>query len=561
MFSQKVLITSLALLLTIMSWGQKPRFKDKKVAKNVQSHINYLTSDDLAGRYIATLGEKMSADYIATQFEQIGLDADGDNGYLQQIGIPNLRMAEAKSSLSLSDKALTLFTDFYPINISANNGQYTGEAVNLGYGIDDPGLKQENYKGKDIKGKAVIINLDIPGGINEHNRFMAWEGAEMRAKYAISKGAVVVLYHTTNKDLIPKGTLEKTLEHAGKPILFVKRDLGKKDIPKIDLSLHVMLITVSAHNVVGKVNNNANHTIILAAHHDHLGAGNTGKTQPEYKNQIHRGADNNASGVAALIELAREIKSKPKKYANHNYIFVALTGAEENSLGAKYYTKSNSFNTIEPSYMLNLDMVGHLDSTTKELSIEGVGTSTLWKDALTNTKICKRKIKSINTTYLGSKQGDTYSFNMKGIPSLNITTSIQEYTNTPNDVASVINYGGEAFIIRYAKKLICNLDEVERLDLVKTVTEEDLSSNLKVSLGVVPNLSYKADGILVGDLEESSIAQKAGILQGDIIVQIDNSAVLDLQAYINALTKVNIGDTSSVTIVRGKETKTLPLQF
>lgn len=561
MFSKNAFTILLLTLFTFASFGQKPWFKDKKVAANVQSHVEYLTSDDLAGRYIATPGEKMSADYIATQFKEIGLNADGDDGYLQYIPIPNLRMAQANSSLKLGNEVLTLFTDFYPINISANNGHYIGEAVNLGYGIEDAGLKHDDYKGKDVKDKAVIINLDIPGGINAHNRFMAWEGTEMRAEYAIAKGARAVLFHTTNKDIIPNGTLEKTLIHAGKPILFIKRDLGKKDLEKIEMTLQVMLLTVSAHNVIGKIDNKANHTVILAAHHDHLGGGNTHQILPQYKNQIHRGADNNASGVAALIELAKTIKAKPKKYGNHNYIFVALTGAENNFSGAKYFVKSKSFGSVEPSYMLNLDMIGHLDSTTKELTLKGVGTSPYWNTAIEDTKICKRKIKNINTIYLGTKKSDANAFYMNGAPGLNVTTGIQEYTNTPNDVGSVVNYGGEAYIIRYIQKLIQTLDEVERIEMAKTVTEEDLSSYLNVAFGVVPNLSYKADGILVGDTETNSIAHKAGIMPGDIIIQLGESRVLDLSSYANTLSMLKVGDTTNVTIVRGKETKTLPIQF
>ncbi len=561
MLSKQGFTTTLALVLVTLAWGQKPHFKDKKVASNIQSHISYLTSEELAGRYVATAGEKMSADYIALQFEEIGLTPDGDDGYLQYIPIPNLRMAQANSTLTLGDDVLTLFTDYYPITISANNGNHIGEAINIGYGVEDAGLKHNDYKGKDITNKAVIINLDIPGGTNQHNRFMSWEGAEMRAQYAIAKGARAVLFHTTNEDLVPGGTLEKTLEHLGKPILFVKRDLGKKDINEIELNLQVMLLTVNAHNVVGKIDNNAQHTVILAAHHDHIGVGNANKVLAEYKNQIHYGADNNASGVAALIELAKAIKAKPKKYANHNYIFVALTGAEENFMGSKYFVNSKSYGTIEPSYMLNLDMIGHLDSTAKELTLKGAGTSPSWTTAISNTRICKRKIQTINTTYLAPKESDATFFYMRGAPGLHITTGIQDYTNTPSDIASVINYGGEAFIVRYVNKLIRTLDKEERLQITKTVTERDLSSNLTVSFGVVPNLAYKADGILVGDTEANSIAQKAGILPGDIIIQVGDSLTTDLQAYTNSLTSLQAGDTTSVTIIRGKETKTLPLQF
>ena len=459
MFLKKITIVSITLLLCIASFGQKPRFKDKRVAARVKAHIEYLSSNDLEGRYTATNGEKMSAEYIAGQFEKMELVPKGDIGYLQYIGVPNMRMAQPKSSLKIGDEALTLFTDFYPINISANNGRYTGEAVNVNYGIEDPGLKNLDYAEKDVKGKAVIINLDIPGGTTQHNRFIAWEDAEMRAQYAISLGARAVLFYTTNKELKPSGKLEKTLEHIGKPVLFVNRDLSKITTEQIDLNLDVMLLTIQAHNIIGQIDNGSDHTVLITAHHDHLGSGNNSQTLPQYKNQIHNGADNNASGIAALLELAREITSKPKKYSNYNYMFVAFTGSELDQLGSRFFVKSKPFGTIETNYVINLDMIGHLDSTNKELFINGTATSTTMKSILSTLKISKRKIIKVNTDEHDIGRSDMESFRKFGLPAVLISTGKQTYSNTPNDDSSIINYGGEAFIIRYLTKMIRTLDK------------------------------------------------------------------------------------------------------
>ncbi len=459
MFLKKITIVSITLLLSIASFGQKPRFRDKKVAANVKKHIEYLASNDLEGRYTATNGEKMSAEYIAGQFEKMGLVPEGDSGYLQYVGVPNLRMTQPKSSLKIGDEVLMLFTDFYPINISANNGRYTGEAINVNYGIEDPGLKNLDYEKKDVKGKAVIINLDIPGSSNQHNRFVAWEDAEMRAQYAISLGARAVLFYTTNKALKPSGKLEKTLEHIGKPVLFVNRDLSKITTEHIDLNLDVMLLTLQAHNIIGQIDNRSAHTVIITAHHDHLGSGNNSQIQPQYKNQIHNGADNNASGVAALLELAREISSKPKKYSTYNYMFVAFTGSELNQLGSQFFVTSKPFESIETNYVLNLDMVGHLDSANKELFINGTATSTTMTSILSSVKISKRKIINVNMSGHDLGSSDMESFLKFGMPAVLISTGKQSYSNTPNDDSRIINFGGEAFVIRYLSKMIRTLDK------------------------------------------------------------------------------------------------------
>lgn len=471
MFPKKPILTSLTLILCLASFGQKPRFKDKRVAARVKTHIEYLSSNDLEGRYTATSGEKKSAEYIAGQFEKIGLIPKGDIGYLQHIEVPNMRMAQPNSSLKLGNDVLTLFTDFYPINISSNNGRYTGEAIHMNYGIEDPGLNHLDYEGKNVKGKAVIINLDIPGGLNQHNRFMSWEDAEMRVEYAISRGARAILFYTTNNALKPSGKLEKTLENTGKPVLFINRDLSNITTEQIDLNLDIMLLSVQAHNIIGTIENESDYTVVITAHHDHLGIGNNRQTPPAFKNQIHRGADNNASGIAALLELAREITSKPKKYRTYNYMFVAFTGAELEQLGSRFFVESKPFGSIETNYVLNLDMVGHLDSTGKELFISGAERSATLESILSTTKIAKHKIIKVNTNGHDIGPSDLESFHTFDVPTVLVTTGKQSYSNTPEDNLSVINFGGEAYIIRYLTKTIRRLDQHPPLRITNTAKQ------------------------------------------------------------------------------------------
>lgn len=557
MFPKKIIVLSIALFLGLFSWGQKPFFKDKKVATRVQQTIEYLASDNLRGRLAATEGEKQSAEYIAAKFESIGLLADGEDGYMRSIGVTNLRMTKPSSSLQIGGESLALFTDFYPVSISANNGRYTGNAVNVGHGIVDKGLNHDDYANKDVAGKAVIINLDIPGGPNEHNRFIAWEGIELRAQYAAGKGAIALIFYTTNKDLVPSGELQKTRKHIGKPVVFVNKDLSNTEIEPVQLQLDILLNVASAYNVVGKIENNAQYTVVLAAHYDHLGEG----TKTQNPGEIHFGADNNASGVAALLELARELKSKPKKYKNYNYLFVALTGSEQDSRGAKNFISNKSFGSIETNYFINLDMVGHLDSTNKALQVCGVGTSYQWNDIIENTKIWKRKIATISTPFVAPLESDYKTLYQGGMPGLHITTGTQTYTNTPQDKPSVINYGGEAYIIRYITKMIQELDQSDRIVPAKIVTESTVNANASKVLGIYLDAKYAADGILVRAIIPNSNAKNAGILAGDIIIKLGTTAVSDMATYGNALNQIQEITETTVTIVRGNETKTLSLQF
>jgi Zn-dependent M28 family amino/carboxypeptidase len=165
------------------------------------------------------------------------------------------------------------------------------------------------------------------------------------------------------------------------------------------------------------------------------------------------------------------ITKKPKKYSTYNYVFVALTGEEQNQLGAEYFVESTPFYT-EPNAVINLDMIGHLDSNQKEIFIQGINTAPGWSNILAATKIWKRKIKKVNTSYSSKNRSDFNLFYQKGAPSINITTGNQPYTNTPNDTPDKINYGGEAFIIRYLTKTLRNIDKSTILNLREELIPE-----------------------------------------------------------------------------------------
>ncbi|MEY2924883.1 MAG: hypothetical protein RLZZ337_1431, partial [Bacteroidota bacterium] len=162
--------------ISIASLAQKPRFKEKKIARNVKNHIEYLASDELEGRGTGSNGEQLSATYIANQFEKIGLAPKGTDGYFQFMNIPSLRMAQGNTSLMINRDVQTLFTDFYPLSPSANNGKYEGIAINVNYGISDGGLMWDDYEKANVKDKAVLIKVELPDGDHPHSKFIAWSG-------------------------------------------------------------------------------------------------------------------------------------------------------------------------------------------------------------------------------------------------------------------------------------------------------------------------------------------------------------------------------------------------
>lgn len=219
-----ILLSHLAFVISLNVWAQKPHFGEKKRSKRITKHITYLASDELGGRLSASDNDRKSAEYIAKQYERIGLEPAGENdSYYQYMSTPDLRLAKSNTSLVLDKYVLKLFKEFYPLSASSNKGTYEGEAVNVNYGIEDEGLKHHDYQDKEVSGKVVLIKMDIPGGVHPHNRYISWSGIEYRATYAKSKGAKAVVYYTDNEELQPSGTLAKTLDNAGIPIFLLKK--------------------------------------------------------------------------------------------------------------------------------------------------------------------------------------------------------------------------------------------------------------------------------------------------------------------------------------------------
>ena len=560
--NKKISLTiAITVLVGTLTFAQKPHFKEKKIARNVKKHIQYLASDELEGRETGTQGERLSAEYIADQFSKIGLLPKGEQDYYQYMTVPNLRMAQGNTSLMIDKKVQTLFIDFYPISASSNNGRYDGEIVNIGYGIEDEGLKHNDYKDVDLAGKAVIIDLDLPGGTHPHNKFMAWTGVEQRVNYAKSKGAKAVIFHTKNKDLIPNGTLTKTIKHSGIPVLFVKKDLSDITIANGDLVIDVLLLSTDAHNVLGYIDNGKRTTVVIGAHHDHLGKGHHGGSRSEKPGDIHNGADDNASGIAALIELAKVVKKKPKHFSNNNYLFIAFTGEEEGLLGSKYFVKSNLFIREQVPYMINMDMVGHLDSTSKTLIINGVGTSPSWTEAISSISYPKRKIAKVKTTESGIGASDHTSFYLQGIPAVHFFTGQHQHYHKPTDDVEIVNFGGEAFVISYICKMMYTMDKMDKVVFTKTKDESQGRMKFKVTLGIMPDYVYDGEGLRVDGVKEGKPGYKAGLLKGDIIISLNGQNIQNMKDYMKTLMSFEEGIKTTVTVRRGSETKALDVQF
>jgi len=314
----------------------------------------------------------------------------------------------------------------------------------------------------------------------------------------------------------------------------------------------------TAHNVVAFLDNKAEKTIIIGAHFDHLGLGENGSSlDANPQGKIHNGADDNASGVSGVLELARYFKNNNVK-ENSNFLFICFSGEELGLFGSKYFTEKPTLDLSKVNYMINMDMIGRLNPTTKSLSVSGSGTSPVWETLFKNINTSL----AVKTDSAGVGPSDHTSFYLKNIPVLHFFTGSHSDYHKPSDDWDKINYAGEKEVLELVIAVVEKLDDQPKLAFLPTKNKSMSSSrSFKVTMGVMPSYTSDAAGLLVDGVTEGKPAQKAGILAGDIITQIGDISITDMQTYMNALGKFEKGQQVPVKIIRNKEEKILQVTF
>lgn len=308
--------------------------------------------------------------------------------------------------------------------------------------------------------------------------------------------------------------------------------------------------TITGVNVIGFLDNKAENTIIIGAHYDHLGHGIEGTLYRGDDKPIHNGADDNASGVAVMLNLAEKLKGKN---THNNYLFIAFSGEEMGLLGSNYFVKNPTKEIDKVNYMLNMDMVGRLkkDST---LAVYGVGTSPIFKQVVqANNKDFK-----IIEKESGVGPSDHTSFYLVDIPVLHFFTGQHEDYHKPTDDADKLNYEGMEKVSSYIFNIISDLDDNGKLTFRKTKNESESTPAFKVTLGVVPDYMYDKAGMRIDGVSDDKPAQKAGMQKGDVVIKVGPYDIVDMMSYMKALSKFEKGQKTTVVILRaGKE---IPLE-
>lgn len=300
--------------------------------------------------------------------------------------------------------------------------------------------------------------------------------------------------------------------------------------------------TITGTNVIGYLNNQADKTVIIGAHYDHLGMGGEGSLYREGE-AIHNGADDNASGVAVLLQLADSLAKSEHK--GNNYLFIAFSGEEIGLLGSNYFVKNPTIDLTKANYMINMDMVGRLREN-ETLSISGTGTTPIWPQVLNSTNPGFKLVMKES----GVGPSDHTSFYLQDIPVLHFFTGQHEDYHKPTDDPEKLNYEGMKMILNYIYDVIKELDGSTKLKFNKTKNESEEVPRFKVALGVVPDYLFDGKGMRIDGVSEDRPAQKAGLQKGDVVIQLGDSTVTDMMSYMRALSTFEEGSTTKVVVAR-----------
>jgi Zn-dependent M28 family amino/carboxypeptidase len=345
---------------------------------------------------------------------------------------------------------------------------------------------------------------------------------------------------------IEKRFKELNVEPIGENGYFQEFSFKQKSHPHdtISTSDSIQENSITGKNVIGFIDNKSINTIVVGAHYDHLGFGGEGSLYRSDSLKIHNGADDNASGVSLMLDLAAKLKDNN----NNNYMFIAFSGEELGLLGSNFFVKNPTIDIKSINYMINMDMVGRLNNE-NTLAVYGLGTSPIFKQTI---KSNNKNFKIIENES-GVGPSDHTSFYLNDIPVLHFFTGQHSDYHKPSDDSELLNYEGINLISDFIYSIISDLNDNGKLPFRETKNESQETPRFKVSLGVIPDYLYDGKGMRIDGVSKGKPAEKAGFQKGDIVIKLGDEEVTDMMSYMKALSKYENGDKVDVQISRKNE--------
>ena len=586
------LILSLLMLTPSLADEARPGDVGKDInSEDIMTHVRYLSSDELEGRMTGEKGCAMAAGYIAGHFEEAGLKPLGDGGtYFQNFSLPERMVPGKFNSLAVITKGvreqLEMGRDFFPLDISAN-GFSSGGMVFVGYGISAPELGHDDYEGLDVRGKIVLALRSAPLDMDYRSRFYDYASLRYKAINAGEKGASgIILITPASQDeeenlesaafesspgnagieavIIRREKAEEILRSSGKHLDDLERLLSQRKnasfaIPDSRAQIRTELITAAGEsaNVLGILEGSdpvlKKEVIVIGAHYDHLGNGETYGGYGKEKGKIYNGADDNASGVAGLLELSRYFAGN-RATTKRSLLFIAFSGEEVGLLGSSYYIEHPEIPAGNTIAMINMDMIGRLSGN--KLMVLGVGSGEGWERLINeaNSGI------GLNISFMASAFGpsDQTAFYTDSVPAVQFFTGLHKDYHTPEDDWQKINPEGEDMVLDLIANLVTELaNSREKITFSGEQRTNQGPPGINVYLGTVPDYMSREKGVRLSAVREGSPADRAGLAAGDTIMEFGGKTIENIYDYFHALEGSGPGVPVDLIIIRNGKQMTI----
>jgi len=598
-----VAVAALALLaldgrlLQVVLAATESRF----TAREFLEPIKFLSSDELKGRGNGTAELDRAARYIAGHFRQFGLKPGGDDhSYFQRFSLVVGAKLGSKNAATFAQGTastpLKVRQDFVPLSFSAN-ATVTAPLVFAGYGITAPEYHYDDYQGLDVNGRAVIVLRHEPQENDERSVFLGKQltaHAEIvnKAINAKNHGAAAMILvrdlgnHPDQSDELLRfeevsgpqemsipviqvkvATVDNWLKPSGQTLdelrQAIDKDLSNHSMPldapaRLTLSVDIERIHRKVSNVVAELPGTnpgfADQYIVVGAHYDHLGLGDQNSLAPNQRGQIHHGADDNASGVSGVLELA-DVLSHSSLHPRHSIVFVDFAGEELGLLGSAYYTQNPPFPLKQTIAMVNMDMIGRVANN--RLYVSGTGTSPGFQQIVQDAN----RVLGFDLSYSASGYGasDHTSFTSHEVPVFFFFSGLHSDYHKPSDTWDKIDAASGARVVELVSNVVADLDALNEKPQYVRVAEPAASSTgggggYGPYFGSIPDFGQvEHGGVKFADVRDGSPAGKAGFKAGDVLIEFDGKKIDNLYDFTYALRAHKPGDKVMVTVLRGNE--------
>ncbi len=550
--------------------------------------VKALTASSMEGRGDGTKGLTRAAHLLESRYKSLGLKPAGTNSYFQPFTVITGAKLKSHNRITVAEgtqkRDLKLNQEFVPFSFSAS-GSVTAPLVFAGYGATAEEFGYDDYSGMDVKDKIVVVlRYEPPGFAEKSGNTGLTRHAQLISKAINARNhgarAIVLLNGKLGdgeEDTLtrfgsvsgPENTgivlvqlkndvVDNWFRIAGKSVAEVQGQLNHSTKPQsfvfpdqLHVSINVDIETTRAtvNNVLAYLPGKTDEYVIIGAHYDHLGYGNYDSLAPSQIGQIHPGADDNASGTAGVLELARAL-APMKGTLQRGILFASFAGEELGLLGSAHWVQQPTLPLEKAVAMLNMDMIGRIKDD--KVYVGGIGTGSTLKAAIEQAQ-AKSNFK-IEYSPGGYSASDHTSFVTKRIPVLFFFSGLHSDYHKPSDTWDKINSQGAARLVDVVGDTGLQLASApDRPTFIAVVEDKPLAGaggGYGPYFGSIPDFGQVENGVKFSDVKPASPAAKAGLKAGDILVQFGDKPIKNLYDFTDALRRSKVGDVVEVTVMR-----------